>query len=709
MADLRIEQLPTALALALGDLFPLAAVNSQIQTGYEAKHITAAEVAAAILTTFEQSTLTTASKTIVGALNEIASGGGGGGSSVLSGTSNPSSLQGNDNDLYVKYATSGNDVTVVGFYVKLSGAWVPISSGGGGSTVTITPSLQSGTKVADYSIDGTSGAIYAPPSGDTVSVTPITSTGTKIATIGVNSTDYDIYAPESEDIALSDLTDVEISAPSNGQTLKYRAIPNERTASGAIATFATPFDLPLIEHKVSIVAQQSGSGDPSPSNVRPLSGFSSVTISHSGEDTSDPTEYEIDLDDTIYGGELDVKRGVLTVTKRFIDLTQIGWEKNVTQTNPNGTYYAAAGDFSDCGDFATILSNIGVAGNGNIPTSPANSFWFNAARTGIRWIWGSPNGGSSITDLQNYIANNDAYLTVELTTPVEVTIDPVILEALTGRNNIWADTGDTEVKYIYDYSDSWENGESGTTTTITPTLATGTKIADYELDGVEGSLYAPESGDTVTITPTLLTGSKVADYSINGVSGALYAPTGGGSGSDEIFVIGGQIDEQSGDPVIDKTAQQIYSAITSGLTIIHVWTSITASQTFKEVFTCTTCKDNSNGLFDLEFSMLDTINAHNIKKTHIINDALGLSFGHFDTVKMLAGYSLYQTLEQGETSVEFASRDFDNDRAGIDIYTDKIGVNPVSVTVDTSGNFPVMTVTFEQQASDVEVKVVVTL
>lgn len=32
----------------------------------------------------------------------------------------------------------------------------------GGSTVTITPALQSGTKVADYSIDGTEGSLYAP-------------------------------------------------------------------------------------------------------------------------------------------------------------------------------------------------------------------------------------------------------------------------------------------------------------------------------------------------------------------------------------------------------------------------------------------------------------------------------------------------------------------------------------------------------------------
>ena len=39
------------------------------------------------------------------------------------------------------------------------------SGGGGGSTVTITPTLSTGTKIADYSIDGSTGALYAPNGG----------------------------------------------------------------------------------------------------------------------------------------------------------------------------------------------------------------------------------------------------------------------------------------------------------------------------------------------------------------------------------------------------------------------------------------------------------------------------------------------------------------------------------------------------------------
>lgn len=42
--------------------------------------------------------------------------------------------------------------------------------------------------------------------------------------------------------------------------------------------------------------------------------------------------------------------------------------------------------------------------------------------------------------------------------------------------------------------------------------------------------------NNVSITPTLSSGTKIADYEINGTQGALYAPSGGGgSGSSPLF------------------------------------------------------------------------------------------------------------------------------------------------------------------------------
>lgn len=49
----------------------------------------------------------------------------------------------------------------IDFTGSLSGS---IAGGSGGLDVTITPTLQSGTKIADYTIDSESGSLYAPPS-----------------------------------------------------------------------------------------------------------------------------------------------------------------------------------------------------------------------------------------------------------------------------------------------------------------------------------------------------------------------------------------------------------------------------------------------------------------------------------------------------------------------------------------------------------------
>lgn len=70
-------------------------------------------------------------------------------------------------------------------------------------------------------------------------------------------------------------------------------------------------------------------------------------------------------------------------------------------------------------------------------------------------------------------------------------------------------------------------GGGGTTVTITPTLSTGTKIADYTLNGEGGALYAPDGGSDVEANPSgtatdALTKLRVGNdiYSVGG--GADY-------------------------------------------------------------------------------------------------------------------------------------------------------------------------------------------
>lgn len=81
----------------------------------------------------------------------------------------------------------------INFDGTLSGS-IAGGGGGGGSEVTITPVITQGTKIADYSIDGTAGELYAPEAGDTVEVTPTLNVGDKVADIEVNGVNKALYS-----------------------------------------------------------------------------------------------------------------------------------------------------------------------------------------------------------------------------------------------------------------------------------------------------------------------------------------------------------------------------------------------------------------------------------------------------------------------------------------------------------------------------------
>lgn len=59
--------------------------------------------------------------------------------------------------------------------------------------------------------------------------------------------------------------------------------PHLASASGAVVTFADGTDLPLKSLNVDIEPVQSGSGDPSPDNVRLISGWNAVKVTRTGK------------------------------------------------------------------------------------------------------------------------------------------------------------------------------------------------------------------------------------------------------------------------------------------------------------------------------------------------------------------------------------------------------------------------------------------
>lgn len=67
-------------------------------------------------------------------------------------------------------------------------------------------------------------------------------------------------------------------------------IYDSTTVSGSIVTFDAPGELPLKDLVVNIEPVQSGSGDPSPTNVRPISGWTGCNVAQTGQNLLDTSK-----------------------------------------------------------------------------------------------------------------------------------------------------------------------------------------------------------------------------------------------------------------------------------------------------------------------------------------------------------------------------------------------------------------------------------
>ncbi|MBQ9402107.1 MAG: hypothetical protein IJU38_07020 [Clostridia bacterium] len=91
--------------------------------------------------------------------------------------------------------------------------------------------------------------------------------------------------------------------------------------SDSLVTIEDGTDMLVKGLTVEIAPVQSGSGDPDAGNIRPISGWTGLNLSHSGADTSDPDVLTISWlteAGAVYGGTLDVLSGLLTVTDALI-------------------------------------------------------------------------------------------------------------------------------------------------------------------------------------------------------------------------------------------------------------------------------------------------------------------------------------------------------------------------------------------------------
>lgn len=214
------------------------------------------------------------------------------------------------------------------------------------------------------------------------------------------------------------------------------------TASGDPASFTDGADnTPFKSLIVNVEPIQAGSGDPSPGNVRPISGRTSVNIYHSGADTSDPTVYTIQLGNTVYGGTLDVTQGKLIVNKALVDLGTLSWahgggSPDITwRTNSLGSLVKVpASNALPVGAICSICKEVS----------------YNAAYDGNIGTFGFASSGRLLMCTGDTSNSPSGQLVYPLAAPIEITLTPMQITTLLGANNIWSDAGAVYVSYVAD-------------------------------------------------------------------------------------------------------------------------------------------------------------------------------------------------------------------------------------------------------------------
>ena len=236
------------------------------------------------------------------------------------------------------------------------------------------------------------------------------------------------------------------------------------TASGSIANFyRTVGGLPVNDLTIDINPVQAGTGDPSPTNVRAISGWTGATIYQSGADTSDPSTTSISWDTeagTVYGGTLDVTTGLLTVSYVKSTVTTLTGVYGAV-TNGYCVYVDMTGGYRFNCEPAKMVSNRFLYSAKGRNTAPLYAYGGNDGGDG-RVIFMLPNTVTSKAEAETWFANNATDFTYQLATPVTYQLTPTQVTSLLGENNVWADTGNTTATFgadIKSYIDSTTGGK----------------------------------------------------------------------------------------------------------------------------------------------------------------------------------------------------------------------------------------------------------
>lgn len=198
---------------------------------------------------------------------------------------------------------------------------------------------------------------------------------------------------------------------------------------------------------VTLEPKQSGSGTPSPTNVRPITGLTECVVEVKDEDETTQHTATITFGQTVYGGSVNFKTGKVSID-RVCETFDGSVDENWSATYRNGYRISSAYSLLNVwtgtldrgkSNYLTANNNSAYAGNG---------WCFAVDNTSI--IYCSFDGITSVEDLRSYLSTHELQISTLLATPIELTLTPAELELLKGYNYITTNGTTIALAYLPD-------------------------------------------------------------------------------------------------------------------------------------------------------------------------------------------------------------------------------------------------------------------
>lgn len=295
---------------------------------------------------------------------------------------------------------------------------------------------------------------------------------------------------DSAIVSESDVSGIHGMVDAEVKNAMFSFLPTEST-NGAIAHFEDGADdIPVKDLKIGIVPQQSGSGDPSPSNVRPITGWMGATVTRAGKNLINDSIKTVQSASTCVIGQ--------TSTSEF----------NVYL--PAGTYTVSFGSSKEPGIYYRLSTESSGSHTVIAYGNKTGSFTL-TANVHLR-IWAYLSGGIAPSDIEWFQIEYGSTATAR--EPYTAQTYPISWEAEAGTiysGTLDATTGvltvDKGVMDIGDYTWSYDSSWSRFSTTVSDMKSYGTRLTPYiascyvgiddgrSLSNVPyGSVYSGQSG-----------------------------------------------------------------------------------------------------------------------------------------------------------------------------------------------------------------------